>query len=38
LPAIANVMHAMTRLSEGERVTIDAAAGLVTRDRAVGGP
>jgi rifampicin phosphotransferase len=37
LPTIANVMQAMSRLSEGERVTIDAAVGLVTRDP-VSGP
>jgi len=38
LPTIANVMQAMSRLSEGEPVTIDAAVGLVTRDAAVSGP
>jgi pyruvate,water dikinase len=37
LPTIANVVHAMARLSEGERVTIDAAVGLVTRDAAASG-
>jgi pyruvate,water dikinase len=38
LPTIANVMHAMARLSEGERVSVDAARGLVIRDAAALRP
>jgi pyruvate,water dikinase len=37
LPTIANVVQAMMRLSEGERVTIDAGLGLVTRAAAASG-
>jgi rifampicin phosphotransferase len=36
LPTIANVARAMSRLSEGEQVTIDAAEGVVRR--AASGP
>jgi rifampicin phosphotransferase len=38
LPAITNVSRAMSLLSENERVTIDAAKGVVRRDNAGSGP
>ena len=38
LPAIANVSRAMSVLSEDERVTIDAAQGLVKRHKASSAP
>jgi pyruvate,water dikinase len=37
LPAIANVPRVMLRLSENERVTMDAAQGVVTREKADSG-
>ena len=38
LPTIANVARAMSHLTEGERVTIDAARGIVRRHDDASGP
>ncbi|HTL62933.1 MAG TPA: PEP/pyruvate-binding domain-containing protein [Nitrospira sp.] len=38
LPAIANVSRAMSLLSENEEVTLDAAKGIVRREKAASGP
>ena len=38
LPVITNVLGATSRLSEGERVTLDAVEGVIRREGVVSGP